>query len=102
MWRHCFRALVPGGRLVCVVGDVCLSRRKHGRHSVMPLHMVLAGVGRSPWRVDHAAAIGMASFTTSAGIVSRSGGPAIPTIPGSAGRLTAETPAHSTFKTSGK
>jgi site-specific DNA-methyltransferase (adenine-specific) len=23
---------------VCVVGDVCLSRRKHGRHSVMPLH----------------------------------------------------------------
>src|SRR3990172_9298482 len=23
-----FRVLVPGGRLVCVVGDVCLSRRK--------------------------------------------------------------------------
>lgn len=22
----------------CVVGDVCLSRRKHGRHMVMPLH----------------------------------------------------------------
>ncbi len=38
VWRHCFRALVPGGRLVCVVGDVCLSRRKHGRHMVMPLH----------------------------------------------------------------
>ena len=38
VWRHCFRALVPGGRLVCVVGDVCLSRRRHGRHSVMPLH----------------------------------------------------------------
>jgi site-specific DNA-methyltransferase (adenine-specific) len=38
VWRHCFRALVPGGRLVCVVGDVCLSRRKHGRHSVIPLH----------------------------------------------------------------
>ena len=38
VWRHCFRVLVPGGRLVCVVGDVCLSRRRHGRHSVMPLH----------------------------------------------------------------
>ena len=38
VWRHCFRALVPGGRLVCVVGDVCLSRRKHGRHMVMPMH----------------------------------------------------------------
>lgn len=38
VWRHCFRALVPGGRLVCVVGDVCLSRRMHGRHMVMPLH----------------------------------------------------------------
>jgi hypothetical protein len=29
VWTHCFRALVPGGRLVCVVGDVCLSRRKN-------------------------------------------------------------------------
>ena len=28
VWTHCFRALVPGGRLICVVGDVCLSRRK--------------------------------------------------------------------------
>jgi hypothetical protein len=28
VWAHCFRALVPGGRLICVVGDVCLSRRK--------------------------------------------------------------------------
>src|SRR5438045_3913710 len=26
VWSHCFRVLVPGGRLVCVVGDVCLSR----------------------------------------------------------------------------
>ncbi len=33
-----FRALVPGGRLVCVVGDVCVSRRKYGRHLVFPLH----------------------------------------------------------------
>jgi site-specific DNA-methyltransferase (adenine-specific) len=38
VWRHCFRVLVRGGRLVCVVGDVCLSRRRHGRHMVMPLH----------------------------------------------------------------
>jgi len=39
VWRHCFRALVHGGRLVCVVGDVCLSRRKNnGRHTVVPLH----------------------------------------------------------------
>ncbi|MFQ5675977.1 MAG: DNA methyltransferase, partial [bacterium] len=28
VWRETFRVLVPGGRLVCVVGDVCLSRRK--------------------------------------------------------------------------
>lgn len=39
VWRECFRALVPGGRLVCVVGDVCLSRRKNkGEHTVVPLH----------------------------------------------------------------
>jgi len=38
VWRHVYRVLVPGGRLVCVVGDVCLSRRDHGRHLVMPLH----------------------------------------------------------------
>lgn len=42
VWRHMFRALVPGGRLVCVVGDVCLSRREHGRHFVMPLHADIA------------------------------------------------------------
>ena len=39
VWQQCFDALVPGGRLICVVGDVCLSRRKnHGRHTVVPLH----------------------------------------------------------------
>ena len=39
VWRMCHSALVPGGRLVCVVGDVCLSRRKNGgRHTVVPLH----------------------------------------------------------------
>lgn len=38
VWRECYRVLVAGGRLVCVVGDVCLSRRAYGRHLVMPLH----------------------------------------------------------------
>jgi DNA modification methylase len=39
VWDNCFHALVPGGRLICVVGDVCLSRRKNkGRHTVVPLH----------------------------------------------------------------
>ncbi len=39
VWEQCYQALVPGGRLVCVVGDVCLSRRKNnGRHTVVPLH----------------------------------------------------------------
>lgn len=39
VWKHCFRALVPGGRIACVVGDVCLSRRENGgRHTVVPLH----------------------------------------------------------------
>ncbi len=39
VWRRCFELLVPGGRLICVVGDVCLSRRQNGgRHTVVPLH----------------------------------------------------------------
>lgn len=38
VWKHVFRVLVPGGRLVCVVGDVCVSRRRFGRHLVFPLH----------------------------------------------------------------
>ncbi|MCY3626704.1 MAG: site-specific DNA-methyltransferase [Gammaproteobacteria bacterium] len=39
VWQRCFEALVPGGRLICVVGDVCLSRRQNGgRHCVIPLH----------------------------------------------------------------
>lgn len=42
VWRHCFHALAPGGRLICVVGDVCLSRRKNnGRHTVVPLHAAI-------------------------------------------------------------
>ena len=39
IWRWVLRALVPGGRLICVVGDVCLSRRKNnGEHTSVPLH----------------------------------------------------------------
>jgi modification methylase len=42
VWNSCFQALVPGGRLICVVGDVCLSRRKNGgRHTVVPLHATI-------------------------------------------------------------
>ncbi|MDP8315587.1 MAG: site-specific DNA-methyltransferase [Candidatus Celaenobacter antarcticus] len=38
VWHEIFRVLVQGGRLVCVVGDVCVSRREFGRHLVFPLH----------------------------------------------------------------
>jgi DNA modification methylase len=38
VWAECARVLAPGGRICCVVGDVCLPRRRMGRHLVMPLH----------------------------------------------------------------
>lgn len=38
VWARCFSALVPGGRLCIVIGDICLPRRQHGRHVVIPLH----------------------------------------------------------------
>lgn len=42
VWKNCFDALVPGGRLVVNVGDVCLSRKKNnGRHTVVPLHATI-------------------------------------------------------------
>ncbi len=42
VWEESYRVLKPGGRLVCVVGDVCLSRRQNsGRHTVVPLHATI-------------------------------------------------------------
>ncbi len=42
VWARCYRALVPGGRLVVNVGDICLSRRQNnGRHTVVPLHATI-------------------------------------------------------------
>jgi DNA modification methylase len=42
IWTNCYRALVPGGRLIINVGDVCLSRRRNnGRHTVVPLHATI-------------------------------------------------------------
>jgi DNA modification methylase len=38
VWAECARVLVPGGRICCVVGDVCVPRKRGGRHYVMPLH----------------------------------------------------------------
>jgi modification methylase len=46
VWRHIFRILVPGGRLVCVVGDVCVARRSFGRHLVFPLHSDISVICR--------------------------------------------------------
>lgn len=37
VWAECLRILVPGGRVACVVGDICISRREAGRHQVLPL-----------------------------------------------------------------
>ncbi|HZS82299.1 MAG TPA: site-specific DNA-methyltransferase [Stellaceae bacterium] len=36
VWAECYRVLVPGGRICCVVGDVLVPRRA-GRHHVLPL-----------------------------------------------------------------
>ncbi len=38
VWEEVFRVLVPGGRLIVVVGDVAVSRKRFGRHVVFPLH----------------------------------------------------------------
>jgi site-specific DNA-methyltransferase (adenine-specific) len=46
VWRECLRILVPGGRVACVVGDVCISRRQGGRHHVLPLSADIQVRGR--------------------------------------------------------
>jgi len=38
VWRECERVLVGGGRICCVVGDVCIPRKRGGRHHLVPLH----------------------------------------------------------------
>lgn len=38
VWRECYRVLVGGGRICCVVGDVCVARKRGGRHYLVPLH----------------------------------------------------------------
>lgn len=38
VWQGCERALAPGGRICCVVGDICIPRKRVGRHHVVPLH----------------------------------------------------------------
>src|ERR1700727_1369381 len=46
VWTECPRVLLPGGRVCCVVGDVCIPPKRGGRQVVMPLH---AGImTRSP------------------------------------------------------
>lgn len=37
-WAECARVLEPGGRICCVVGDVCVPRRRAGKHYTVPLH----------------------------------------------------------------
>lgn len=38
VWKECERVLVQGGRICCVVGDVCIPRKRFGKHYVVPLH----------------------------------------------------------------
>jgi len=38
VWKECRRVLVGGGRICCVVGDVCVARKRGGRHYLVPLH----------------------------------------------------------------
>jgi modification methylase len=38
VWTECKRVLAGGGRICCVVGDVCIPRKRGGRHYLVPLH----------------------------------------------------------------
>lgn len=38
VWKGCARVLVGGGRICCIVGDVCVPRKRDGRHHLVPLH----------------------------------------------------------------
>jgi hypothetical protein len=38
VWRECKGVLVGGGRICCVAGDVCVPRKRVGRHYSVPLH----------------------------------------------------------------
>lgn len=39
VWTECHRVLIPGGRAVIVVGDICVARKSaEKRHYVLPLH----------------------------------------------------------------
>ena len=54
VWVECNRVLAPGGRICCVVGDVCLPRKKAGRHYVVPLHADIQGAVTRSWaRLPH-------------------------------------------------
>jgi site-specific DNA-methyltransferase (adenine-specific) len=41
-----YRVLVPGGRLICLISDMWLSRKKFGRHRVVPFHADLSTLCR--------------------------------------------------------
>jgi len=47
VWRECERVLVEGGRICCIVGDVCIPRKRDGRHRIMPLHADIQARARS-------------------------------------------------------